>query len=145
MRTPLPSPRDVTAPEGWRVSALHEPFEAHVGPLFERDGEDGTRIFGFIVDDRHVNAAGEAHEGMMLTFADAFLGSAANRAADGKGCVTLSMQASFLKAARIGDLVECHTRLDRKTRAIIFVSGRLSAGNEDLVTVTSLWKVLGER
>lgn len=145
MRTPLPSPRDVTAPEGWRVSALHEPFEAHVGPLFERDGEDGTRIFGFIVDDRHVNAAGEAHEGMMLTFADAFLGSAANRAADGKGCVTLSMQASFLKAARIGDLVECHTRLDCKTRAIIFVSGRLSAGNEDLVTVTSLWKVLGER
>jgi len=97
------------------------------------------------VDERHVNGEGEVHEGMMLTFADAFLGGAANRAAEGKGCVTLSMQASFLKPARIGDLVECHTRLERKTRAIIFVSGRLSAGGEDLVTVTSLWKVLGER
>ncbi|MBX3509363.1 MAG: PaaI family thioesterase [Parvibaculum sp.] len=145
MRTPLPSPRDVAAPDGWRVSALHDPFEAHVGPLFERDAEEGARIFGFIVDERHVNGEGEVHEGMMLTFADAFLGGAANRAAEGKGCVTLSMQASFLKPARIGDLVECHTRLERKTRAIIFVSGRLSAGGEDLVTVTSLWKVLGER
>ncbi len=145
MKTPLPSPRDVITPAGWRVSALHDPFEAHVGPLFERDGEDGTRIFGFIVDERHVNAEGEVHEGMMLTFADAFLGSAANRAAEGSGCVTLSMQASFLKAARSGDLVECHTRLERKTRAIIFVSGRLSVGDEDMVTVTSLWKVLGAR
>ena len=145
MRTPLPSPRNVATPEGWRVSALHDPFEAHVGPLFERDGPEGERIFGFIVDDRHVNAAGEVHEGMMLTFADAFLGSVANRAAEGKGCVTLSMQASFLKAARTGDLVECHTQVERKTRAIIFVSGRLSVGDEDMVTVTSLWKVLGAR
>lgn len=145
MRTPLPSTRDVAAPEGWRVSTLHDPFEAHVGPLFERDGEAGERIFGFIADDRHVNSDGEVHEGMMLTFADAFLGGAANRGAEGKGCVTLSMQASFLKPARSGELVECHTRLERKTRAIIFVSGRLSVGNEDVVTVTSLWKVLGER
>ena len=127
------------------MSALRNPFEAHVGPLFERDGPEGERIFSFIVDDRHVNAEGEVHEGMMLTFADAILGSAANQAVEEKGCVTLSMQASFLKAARIGDLVECHTQIERKTRAVIFVSGRLRAGDDDVVTVTSLWKVLGMR
>jgi acyl-coenzyme A thioesterase PaaI-like protein len=144
VKAPLPSPRDVSPPAGWQTVDLHDPFEAHVGPLFVREGSGGERIFGFIVDDRHVNDEGEVHEGMMLTFADAFLGHAANRAA-GKGCVTLSMQASFLAAAKTGDLVECHMRVERKTRAIIFVSGRFSRGNEDLMTATSLWKVLGER
>ncbi|MBX3446134.1 MAG: PaaI family thioesterase [Parvibaculaceae bacterium] len=144
MRRPLPSPRDVAAPAGWRAVELHDPFEAHVGPLFTRDGGEGERIFGFIVDERHVNEDGEAHEGMMLTFADAFLGHAANRAAE-KGCVTLSMQASFLRPARTGEFVECHMRVERKTRAIIFVSGRFNVGDEDMMTATSLWKVLGER
>ncbi len=106
MRKPLSSPVDVAVPDGWRSSALHDPFEAHVGPLFER-GEDGERLFAFIVDERHVGEDGTVHEGMMLTFADAFLGSAAHRGADGKTCVTLSLQASFLKGAKPGDLVVC--------------------------------------
>lgn len=144
MRVPLPSPVDVAAPEGWQAVDLHDPFEAHMGPLFERMDEAGTGIFGFIADERHVNAEGAVHEGMMLTFADAFLGGAAHRGA-GKSCVTLSMQGSFLSPARLGDLIECRTRLERKTRAIIFVSGRFSVGDEDVMTVTSLWKVLGER
>ncbi|MEQ8610752.1 MAG: PaaI family thioesterase [Parvibaculum sp.] len=144
MRKPLSSPVDVAVPDGWRSSALHDPFEAHVGPLFER-GEDGERLFAFIVDERHVGEDGTVHEGMMLTFADAFLGSAAHRGADGKTCVTLSLQASFLKGAKPGDLVECRTKLERKTRAIIFVSGRFSVGDEDVMTATSLWKVIGER
>ncbi|MEP0709015.1 PaaI family thioesterase [Parvibaculum sp.] len=144
MRKPLSSPVDVAVPDGWRSSALHDPFEAHVGPLFER-GEDGERLFAFIVDERHVGEDGTVHEGMMLTFADAFLGSAAHRGADGKTCVTLSLQASFLKGAKPGDLVVCHPKLERKTRAIIFVSGRFSVGDEDVMTATSLWKVIGER
>jgi acyl-coenzyme A thioesterase PaaI-like protein len=145
MRTPLPSPVDVAPPEGWRKCDLHDPFEAHLGPFFERMDETGERIFGFIADKRHANADGEVHEGMMLTFADAFLGGAANRALVGKSCVTLSMQGSFLAPARLGDFIECRTRLERKTRAILFVSGRFSVGAEDVMTVTSLWKVLGER
>ncbi|MDP1626525.1 PaaI family thioesterase [Parvibaculum sp.] len=145
MKEPLPSPVTVTPPEGWRISELHDPFEAYVGPLFEREDADGTRIFGFIADERHVNERGAVHEGMMMTFADAFLGGAANRGADGKSCVTLSLQASFLADAKAGDLIECRTKLDRKTRAIVFVSARFSVGDDDVMTATSLWKVLGER
>lgn len=144
MSAPLPSPAHVAPPEGWRACELHDPFEAYVGPLFERE-EEGERIFGFIVDERHVNESGTVHEGMMMTFADAFLGSAAHRGAENKSCVTLSLQASFLAAPGIGAFIECRTKLERKTRAIIFVSGRFSAGGEDAMTATSLWKVLGER
>jgi acyl-coenzyme A thioesterase PaaI-like protein len=101
MSTGLPSPVSVAPPEGFALSVLHDPFEAYVGPLFERTEADGSRIFSFIVDERHVDETGAVHEGMMMTFADAFVGSAANRAA-GANAVTLSMQASFLGSARVG-------------------------------------------
>lgn len=144
MTEPLPSPVTIETPDGWSIVALYDPFEAWVGPLFERMEEE-DRVFGFIADERHVNEQGVVHEGMMMTFADAFLGGAAHRGAGEKSCVTLSLQASFLAEARAGDLVECRTRLERKTRAIIFVSARFNVGNEEVMTATSLWKVLGER
>lgn len=144
MSSGLPSPVTVAPPEGFALSVLHDPFEAHVGPLFEKTEADGARIFSFIADARHVNETGAVHEGMMMTFADAFLGGAANRAAGGD-CVTLSMQASFLAEARVGDVIECRTQIDRITRAIVFVSGRFSVGGDDVMTATSLWKVLGAR
>ena len=144
MSAGLPSPVFVAPPPGYMPSALHDPFEAHVGPLFERTEADGTRIFAFIADPRHVDETGAVHEGMLMTFADAFIGGAANRAAGGD-CVTLSMQASFQAEARAGDVIECRTQVDRVTRAIIFASGRFSVRGEDVMTATSLWKVLGAR
>lgn len=141
----LPSPMIVAPPKGWSTVVLHDPFEAYVGPLFERLDDDGARVFGFLADKRHVNDSGAVHEGMMMTFADAFLGGAAHRGADERLCVTLSLQTSFLGDAHAGDLIECRTKLERKTRAIIFVSGRFSVRDEDIMTATSLWKVLGER
>ena len=140
-----PSPVSYDAPEGFIQAQLGDPFEAHVGPLFERETDDGTRIAAFYVDERHLNEEGELHEGMLMTFADAYLGSAAHRATGGKSCVTLSLQASLTGRAKAGDLVTCRTWVDRKTRAIVFVSGSFSMGDETVMTASSLWKVLGER
>ena len=140
-----PSPVSYETPDGFEQAALGDPFEAHVGPLFERDEEDGTRAAAFYVDERHLNEFGELHEGMLMTFADAFLGGAVNRATQGRSCVTLSLQASVTGSAKAGDLVTCRTWVDRKTRAIVFASGHFTVGEETVMTATSLWKVLGER
>lgn len=144
MSAGLLSPVSVAPPAGFVPSAIHDPFEAYMGPLFERTEADGSRLFAFIADARRVDETGAVHEGMLMTFADAFLGGAANRAAGGD-CVTLSMQASFLAEAHAGDVIECRTQIDRVTRAIIFVSGRFSVDGVDVATATSLWKVLGAR
>ncbi len=56
--------------------------------------------------------------------------------------MTLSMQASFLAEAHVGDVIECRTQVDRVTRAVVFVSGRFSVGGADVATATSLWKKL---
>jgi hypothetical protein len=42
-------------------------------------------------------------------------------------------------------VADCRTQVDRVTRAIVFVSGRFSVHGEDAMTITSLWKVLGQR
>lgn len=140
-----PSPVDVPAPAGFAQLDLSDPFEGHVGPFFERGGEGEERVSAFIVDERHVREDGTVHEGMMLTFADAFMGGAAWRGSGGRSCVTLSLQASHLMDARIGDVVTCRTKLEHRTRAIVFISAVFSVGTENVMTATSLWKVLGER
>lgn len=144
-RVPLKASAEVPAPEGFAPVELFDPFEAHVGPFFERVEEDGTRIASFRVDARHVREDGTAHEGMMLTFADAFMGGAAWRGVEDRPCVTLSLQASLLGDARLGDIVICRAKMDHKTRAIVFVSATFSVGEEMVMTGTSLFKILGER
>ena len=144
-RTPLPASRDVSAPEGFEAQDLHDPFEAHMGPLFERVNADGARVAAFIADERHLDAEGCVHEGMMMTFADALLGGAAWRGSGGKPCVTMSLQACFLSTARLGDVIECRTKVEKQTRTVMFVSASFTVEGEPVMTATSLWKVLGER
>lgn len=143
-RRAIPSPVEVAAPQGFTAQELHDPFEALMGPLFEREEADGARVSAFIADERHLRADGSVHEGMMMTFADAFLGGAAWRGAGGKPCVTMSLQASFLGQVQRGDIIECRTKVEKKTRAVMFVSGAFTVGGEPVMTATSLWKVLGE-
>lgn len=143
-RIPLPSPVEVAAPEGYVRIALFDPFEAHMGPLFERI-EGDARVSAFRVDERHVRSDGTAHEGMLMTAADAFMGGTAWRGSGGKPCVTLSMQTSYLDDVDLGDVVECRAKVEHRTRAIIFVSAAFTVAGKPVMTATSLWKVLGER
>lgn len=144
-RGPFASPVHVTPPAGFVAVDLYDPFEAHMGPLFERLEADGTRVTAFIADERHMQADGSVHEGMMMTFADAFLGSAANRGSGGKPCVTMSLQASFLADVAQGATIECRAKVEKRTRSVMFVSGSFTVNGEQVMTATSLWKVLGER
>jgi acyl-coenzyme A thioesterase PaaI-like protein len=141
----LPCPRDVPPPPGFRSHDLHDPFEALFGPYFERFEADGARVTAFIVDDRHVNADGFAHDGALMSFADAKLGGAASRGAEGKPCVTMSLQASFLADVKCGDTVVCRTKIEKRTRSVMFVSAAFTVDDEPVMNATSLWKVLGAR
>lgn len=141
-------PRPAEELAGFRPMVLHDPFEAYVGPLYASvaDDPDGTaRRAAFRIDDRHVDADGTLHPGMLMTFADAVLGSTAWAATGRNPCVTLSLQTHFTGTAGPGDLVIVETRLTRKTRAVIFCAGDFSVDGVHIGQATSLWKVLGAR
>jgi len=133
----------VTPPAGFSRQELPVPFEVHMGPLFERVETDGSRVGAFIADERHLRADGTVHEGMLMTFADAFLGRAAMHEAGDRSVVTLSMQASFLADIKSGDLVECRTKIEKKTRSVVFVSAHFTVGGEEVMATASLWKISG--
>ena len=145
---PLLAVREVTPPGGFRLMELWDPFEAWLGPFFERDlppeeQKAGRREVAFHVDERHLNGNGMAHGGMLMTFADAVLGGCAWDANDRRTCVTLSMQSNFLKPARRGDLVVCRAEVVRCTRSITFVQGAFFVAGEQIFSASSLWKVVG--
>jgi len=133
----------MSAPEGFTETRLIDPFEIHVGPVYE-EGSKGAKRYALRVDARHVNRRGVVHGGMYLTFADAALGQAAWDATDHAPSVTLNMQAQFMRGALVGDLIEVRPRVVRKTRALLFIYGDFTVQGETVFTVQSLWKLLGE-
>lgn len=145
-RPALPCPRPDQDLDGFKPMELRDPFEAFVGPLYSEVAEnDGiVRTEAFVVDDRHVDADGKLHPGMVMTFADAIVGGTAWNATKRRPCVTLSMQTSFTGTAEEGDLVVGRTRLTRKTRAVVFCAADFFVGDQLICQSTSLWKVLGE-
>ena len=132
-----------TPPKGYTLTHLIDPFELHVGPIFEQ-GQKGARRFAFVVDTRHVNMRGVIHGGMLMTFADAVLGQAAWDACDHAACVTLNMQSQFIAPAKAGDLVEVTPVLTRRTRSLMFLRGDFTVKGETIYTVSSVWKLLGQ-
>ena len=137
---PLAPARNVPAPAGWRAAEQFDPFEAHLGPYFERM-IDGAREFAFIVDDRHTNRQGVTHGGALLTFADAALGYALWDATDRAPCVTVSQQSQFVASAVDGDLVTCKPELVRKTREIVFIRGDFRVGERIVFTASAVWRI----
>ena len=129
-------------PPGFVPTRLIDPFELHVGPIYEQ-GEKGRKRFGFRVDKRHVNMNGVIHGGMLMTFADAAMGQAAWDATDHGDVVTLNMQSQFLAPAREGDWIEVAPVLTRRTRSLIFLRGDFTVDGAAVYSMSSVWKVLG--
>ncbi len=131
----------MSAPAGYIETGLIDPFEIHLGPVYEA-GPPGARRFLLCVDERHVNMRGAIHGGMLMTFADLALGQAVWDCTDRAPSVTLGMQAQFLRPARTGDRVEVLPELVRKTRSLVFMRGDFKVAGETIFTASSIWKLL---
>ncbi|MBI1212757.1 MAG: PaaI family thioesterase [Alphaproteobacteria bacterium] len=136
----LPPAREVEAPLGWTRAEQFDPFEAYLGPFFERR-TDGHREYALLLDERHMNAANVAHGGALMTFADAVLGYGVWDATERSPCVTVSQQSNFLATVTIGDLLWCRPIVVRRTREIVFARGDLMVGERTVFTASALWKV----
>jgi uncharacterized protein (TIGR00369 family) len=128
---------------GFIETKLVDPFEVFIGPVFER-GAPGEKTFALPVDERHVNARGVIHGGMLMTFADCALGQAVWDVTDRAPSVTLNMQGQFLKTAKAGDVVLVKPELIRRTKAFVFMRGDFKVKDEPVFAVTSVWKLLGQ-
>lgn len=133
---------DIAPPQGWQMGRAVDPFEAFCGPWFERADADGHKSYAFLVDERHINANGVCHGGMLMTFVDAALGVAVWELGPEGFAVTVSQQTNFLKPARHGDVVSVTPVILRKTREMVFARGDFFVGDALIVSATSIWKTV---
>ncbi len=133
----------MSAPEGFSEVRLIDPFEIHVGPVYGA-GDTDSRRYAFRIAAHHCNLRGVVHGGMLMTFADLALGQAVWDATDKAPSVTLNMQSQFIAPAHEGDLVEVCPELTRQTRGMVFMRGDFTVKGKIVMTVQSVWKLLGK-
>ena len=99
-----------SVPEGFEPLGRTSPLLELLGPFYSR-GAGADLVLGLRVAEKHANARGFAHGGMLLTLADGALGYAAEGSVDPPArLITASISADFAGSARPGDWVE--TRVD---------------------------------
>lgn len=122
-------------------------FNVYVGPFYRLpDAEDGAvKRFAFVIADKHMNAAGSVHGGMLMTFADTAMSQTSRIGTEAKGGNTIALNCDFVGPGRLGDVVEARVRVSRRARTMVFLSAELYAGDRLLLVATGLWKIIVEQ
>lgn len=113
-----------------------------VGPLWQRS-EGGASRLGFVAGARHTNRRGVVHGGMLLMFADEAIGKAAFDANDRQPQATIQLDVQFIAPVEVGQFIWADAEVVRRTRSLIFMAGRLRAGDRTVATASGIWKVIG--
>lgn len=137
-----PAPKSVAdlAAAGWREQP-DDGFLGLVGPVWEHQDGDRFRV-GFLAAPKHKNRRSVVQGGMLMTFADRAMGMAARRANENRPQATVQLDVHFIDAAHMGDFVEAHCEVVRKTSSLIFVTGTLFTGSRVVATGNGVWKML---
>lgn len=127
--------------EGWRLREL-EGYIENSGPLWCRKVGDDWR-YGMLVDERHLNRAGVAHGGMLMTLFDHASSSIAWESASRRICVTVQISVHLHLAVKASCFVEAYAGVVRRTRDLIFIDGGLTVGGAKVLTGHTIHKVIG--
>jgi len=119
-------------------------FNLFAGPFYRLGDEGAIKRFAFIALDKHMNAAGSVHGGLLMTFADIAMGRTSRLVSGAKSCSTVSVSCDFVSAGRLGDLIEIRVRVTRQTRTLVFLSSEIVANGAVLMVANGLWRIVRE-
>ena len=128
----------MTAPEGFAPFEEGGDFIDLVGPVYAR-GDGAERVLALRVEERHRNAGGKAHGGLLATLVDFSLGRAV-AAADSAG-VTVSLTTDYLKAVEVGDWLEAHTEVEKAGETLAFADCSLKVDGREVVRARAVFAV----
>ena len=117
-------------------------FMKHNGGLLFKTISEKEYEFKTIIKENHLNAAGITHGGFISAFVDAGAGTAAHRSADQSPCVNISLELKFISAVRLGQELYGKTKIQKKTKSMVFLTCELTASNKIVATASGVWKIL---
>jgi len=122
--------------------SLKPGFMKHNGGLLFKTISENEYQFKTKIKENHLNAAGITHGGFIAAVVDAGAGTAAHRVADNKPCVTISLDLKFISAIQLGQELVGTTKIQKKTKSMIFLTCELKVENKIVATASGVWKIL---
>jgi uncharacterized protein (TIGR00369 family) len=122
--------------------SLKPGFMKHNGGLLFKTISENEYEFKTNIKENHLNAAGITHGGFIAACVDAGAGTAAHRVADGSTCVTISLELKFISAVKLGQELVGKTKIQKKTKSLVFLTCELTAANRIVATASGVWKIL---
>jgi uncharacterized protein (TIGR00369 family) len=116
-------------------------FATNNGPIYAR-WHKGHILMGLRVDKRHLNPGNNCHGGMLATFTDILLSTAAQYQTDipRQFLPTISLQMDFMAGAPLGSWVEGKTQILRVTKNLIFSQALVTADGELAVRASGVFR-----
>ena len=122
--------------------SLKPGFMKHNGGLLFKVISENEYTFKTTIDKNHLNAAGITHGGFIAAVVDAGAGTAAHRSADNSPCVTISLEVKFISAVQLGQELVGKTKIQKKTKSMVFLTCELKASDKIVATASGVWKIL---
>ena len=122
--------------------SLKPGFMKHNGGLLFKTITENEYHFKTTINENHLNAAGITHGGFIAAVVDAGAGTAAHKAADQNPCVTISLELKFISAIKLGQELFGKTKIQKRTKSMIFLTCELKVENKIAATASGVWKIL---
>ena len=115
------------------------PFNALVGPLYERRDGDAVSI-GLQIEQKHTNSRGICHGGVLATLADLALGySMLARSGDRGSFLTAHLAVDYAGAAKAGDWLESKVEIQRVGARLAFANCYLVVNGKPIVRASAIF------
>ena len=117
-------------------------FMKHNGGLLFKKISENEYQFKTTIKKNHLNAAGIAHGGFISAVVDAGAGTAAHKVSDNSPCVTISLELKFISIVKLGQELIGTTKIQKKTKSMVFLTCELKTENKIVATASGVWKKL---
>jgi len=117
-------------------------FMKHNGGLLFKTISKDEYKFKTTIKENHLNAAGITHGGFIAALIDAGAGTAAHRSTDQNPCVTISLEIKFISPVKLGQELIGKTKIQKKTKSMVFLTCELNVENKIVATASGVWKIL---
>ena len=125
--------------------SLKAGFMKHNGGILFKTISEKEYEFKTTINKNHLNAAGITHGGFIASLVDAGAGTAAHRAAINSPCVTISLELKFISAVKLGQELVGKTKIQKKTKSMVFLTCKLTTKDKIVATASGIWKILDKK
>ena len=127
-------------PDGYKeIEFQTEHHIDHIGKGFHKKDAEGNLVMAFYVKPENGNSGGVAHGGMLMSIAEYSLCSAAMESRE-KYVATISFRSEFISGAKIGSLLEVHTKISKHTKSLVFGGGMIISEGKKIMSFNGVVK-----